>query len=45
MKDKGYIGKIKNAGGQTVTAPHQTTGKQTGGKMHTGNDLRVQGGK
>lgn len=43
--DKSYIGRIKNAGSQRVAAPAQTKGKQTGGKVHTGNDLRTKGGR
>lgn len=43
--EKSYTGKIKNAGSQRVTAPVQSKGKQFGGKVHTGNDLRVKGGR
>ena len=40
MANKGYVGKIPNAGTMKVQAPHQTTPKKTG-KMKTGKDLRT----
>ena len=41
MEKSGYIGKIKNAGSQTVKAPHQITNRKTG-TVKTGNDLRTK---
>ena len=35
-----YIGKIKNAGQQTVKAPNQVKNTVKGGKVVTGADLR-----
>ena len=42
--EKGYIGRIPNAGNINVRAPHQTTPKKTG-TVKVGNDLRTGGGK
>ena len=41
MENKGYIGKISNAGAQFVKAPVKPAG--SGGKTvkHTGDDLRA----
>ncbi len=44
MAEKGYIGRISNAGSQVVKAPNQGKDKKGAGKVKTGTDLR-SGGK
>ena len=44
MKEKGYVGQIKNTGNQVVKAPHQAEVKKGNTVKKTGNDLR-NGGK
>ncbi len=40
MSERGYAGKIKNAGTQVVKAPQQTTVPKKG-TVKTGSDLRT----
>ena len=40
MAEKGYIGRISNAGSQIVKAPNQDKGPKGTAKVKTGTDLR-----
>ena len=40
MAEKGYIGKISNAGAQKVQAPHAPSGKKGTATVKKGTDLR-----
>ncbi len=45
-KEKGYIGRIKNAGAQVVNAPNQVKGSKGTSQVIRGTDLRTgKGGK
>lgn len=41
MSEKGYIGRIPNAGGMDVKAPHQQKPARNGTVVKTGTDLRT----
>lgn len=41
MKDKGYVGRIKNSGTQVVKAPNGSHTATKGNTRITGNDLRT----
>ena len=43
MAEKGYAGRISNAGSQVVKAPCPSKGKKGTGKVKTGADLRTGG--
>lgn len=40
MENKGYIGKISNAGAQVVKAPNQVKAPKGKSEVKKGNDLR-----
>ena len=45
-KEKGYVGRIKNAGAQVVKAPNQVKGSKGTSQVIRGTDLRTgKGGK
>ena len=40
MAEKGYVGRIKNSGTQSVKAPHGGGGSHKGSQRISGEDLR-----
>ncbi len=41
MKDKGYVGRIKNSGTQNIKAPNGSRPASKGSTRITGSDLRT----